>query len=73
MIGTPPAPSPGLMGRIPEAALFNAQVFVVATESAAEFDHRGGERECCGKRREVAFSSEHVSGTIYFCFTLIRG
>lgn len=61
------------MGRIPEAALFNAQVFVVETESAAQLDNKAGEEGCCGERREAMFSSERVPGTIYFCFTAIWG
>jgi len=61
------------MGRIAEAALFNAQVFVVATESAAQLDNKAGEEGCCGKRREAMFSPACVPGTIYFCFTVIWG
>lgn len=39
------------MGRIPEAALFNAQVFVVATESAAQLDNKArGRGVLWGKR-----------------------
>jgi len=38
------------MRRIPETALFNAQVFVVATESAVQLDNKARDKGCCGER-----------------------
>lgn len=59
------------MERIPEADLFNTQVFVVAVESTAQLDNKAREEGHCEERREAMLSSERVPGTIYFCFTVI--